>query len=172
ISTLFQLGYPRKLLHYDKIRSPEIMKRMSEFAINEDEYPGMVIGVNRPLMLNDFEKYCRDNELVIRSARTIAELKTLIIKEGGKAEHKRGYNDDLIFGLVMPLYAFKYSAGKIETVERTKKLLSSIKVGYQEEGIMTGKPKSDMRGVVGRISGIRTETTKQQYQNYGWLFGR
>ena len=65
----------------------------------EDMVPGFTISVKtRPVIISKLETYFRERIPVIRSTRTIDEL-FVFIWNNGKAEARRGYNDDLTMAL-------------------------------------------------------------------------
>ena len=54
---------------------------------------------NREEVLNRLEEYIRNNNIKINSKRTVDELLTFIITDGGRIEADKGKNDDLIMSL-------------------------------------------------------------------------
>jgi len=54
---------------------------------------------NREEILNRLEEYIRNNNIKINSKRTVDELLTFIITDGGRIEADKGKNDDLIMSL-------------------------------------------------------------------------
>lgn len=70
----------------------------------EDMTPGMTIDVKlRPVLISKLEIYCLENPPVIRSRRTMNELKVFIWSHG-KAQAQNGHNDDLVIALCMFLF--------------------------------------------------------------------
>jgi hypothetical protein len=66
--------------------------------------PGFSTNVGtRQLVINKLETYFRERVVVIRSIRTINELKTFIY-ENGKAQAAENYNDDLAMSLGIGLW--------------------------------------------------------------------
>lgn len=67
----------------------------------------------RPLVISKLEAYTREQQLIIRSKRFIAELRVFVWKDG-KAQAQQGYNDDLImamgFGMFVRDTALKFYA--------------------------------------------------------------
>lgn len=57
----------------------------------------------RPLLVAKLIEYIRDREVIIRSKRTINELRVFIWRNG-KAQSQPGYNDDLTISLAIALY--------------------------------------------------------------------
>jgi hypothetical protein len=95
------LFYMSSDLHYVDVES-QITNRA---VINEKNLkPGFTISMRtRPLIIARLEEYMRDNAIIIRSGRTLAELETFIWKNG-RAEALSGYNDDLVMALGIGLW--------------------------------------------------------------------
>lgn len=66
--------------------------------------PGFIVSQRtRPLIIAKIDEYMREKSVIIKSIRTISELKTFIWKNG-KAEALESYNDDLTFALGIGLW--------------------------------------------------------------------
>ena len=66
--------------------------------------PGFIVSSKtRPLIIAKLEEYMREKSIVVKSARTLAELETFIWKNG-RAEALQSYNDDLTFALGIGLW--------------------------------------------------------------------
>ena len=66
-----------------------------------------VTAQNREQLLAQLEEAIRTNQIKINSQRTVNELTTFIITEGGKAAAERGQNDDLVMSLALGVYLYK-----------------------------------------------------------------
>lgn len=55
-------------------------------------------------MLAKLEQYLRMGDIKINSLRFVDELKTFVMREGGRPEAMRGYNDDLIMAMAGALW--------------------------------------------------------------------
>ena len=66
--------------------------------------PGFTISSRtRPLLIARLEEYMREQSIIIKSSRTVAELETFIW-QNGRAEAMGGYNDDLVMALGIGLW--------------------------------------------------------------------
>lgn len=138
VSTVLKLlEFEYKRLHYDvpnsKILSSK-QKQMEAFKKN-DKVPGLQVGSIRLQMLANFEEKIRTNQVKIRSARMINEMKTFVYKNG-RPDHMDGYHDDLLMAMAMCLWVLEYSFKKLEKLEKqTKAILGSwIGINNQPEG--------------------------------------
>jgi len=89
--------------------------------------PGFTISMrSRPLIIAKIEEYMRENSIIIRSTRTMAEFRTFIWKNG-RAEALDGYNDDLIMALGIGLWV-RDTALKLrqQGIELTKIALNQL----------------------------------------------
>lgn len=76
-----------------------------------DEYTDkskMIAGISsnlktRPLFLGKLQEYVNGKQLIIKSARTLAEMKVFIWKDG-KAQATTGHNDDLVIPMAIVAY--------------------------------------------------------------------
>jgi len=59
---------------------------------------------NRDILLAKLEEFIRNNRVKVNSKRTIDELLTFIITEGGRLEADKGKHDDLIMSLSLSVY--------------------------------------------------------------------
>jgi len=82
--------------------------------------------ITRPLLISKLEIMCREQVPIIKSIRTIAEMKTFIWN-GSRAEARRGENDDLIMALAMAFWV-RDTAIKLRTLgyDMTTSILSSM----------------------------------------------
>jgi hypothetical protein len=99
------------------------------YAMYRNDYlPGYSItSANRLPMLAKLEQYVRTHDIKINSSRTVEELKTFVMKEGGRPEALRGYNDDLVMSLAAGIWireeAFLFS---YKSDEMTKAMIASM----------------------------------------------
>jgi hypothetical protein len=133
VNKIQELNHPH--LYYTSRKKPKFKNDYYSvdpyYAETSNDYaPGYsVTSVNRLPMLAKLEKYVRMNDVIVRSPRLLDEFKTFVIKEGGRPEALRGYNDDAIMALAGAiwvreesfLYAYKNTA-------TTSALLDGIKL--------------------------------------------
>jgi len=66
-------------------------------------------GKTRSMILSKLEEIIRNKQLIIRSSRSYEEIKTFTWKTG-RAEAKRGFNDDLVMSLAIGTWLYDSSA--------------------------------------------------------------
>ena len=102
----------KKYLKYDPTRiyhSKSVKKVYVRFpgfdSVDENsEIPGFQTTMkSRPLVIGSITKHMRNGEVKIRSSRLLDEFKTFVF-EGDKAQHARGYHDDLIIAFGIALF--------------------------------------------------------------------
>ncbi len=132
IIKLIDLGY--KNLHYSDIKDQAAKDRLGAFQKWDNKMPGFQIGINRTELIYVLEKTFRDNEIICRSARLMAELKSFVIVNG-RADHSRSSHDDLIWALLLIIYVSQTSIGKINrNAEATKQMLDSwVVIDYNQQ---------------------------------------
>jgi len=94
----------------------------------ETEISGFLITTsNRPKIIENFRTMIRKDEFIVESPRLLSELETFIYKESGKAEHMKGYHDDIVMSYMMILYVLNtdYTTVKQEN-SKMKKMLSAL----------------------------------------------
>lgn len=124
IIKLLDLKYPN--IYYSSAKDNKVIKQqMWKYTKQNDLVPGFVIGNNRTLIIETLANAIRNGDIRIRSQRLINELRTFIYKNG-RADHMKGYHDDLIFGLAMGLYVLQYSFKHLKRYnEQTKAMLNA-----------------------------------------------
>ena len=168
---LIELEY--KNLHYDDPRSKILSSRKDLTAYGKgDKVPGFNVGPNRAPMLAEFEKQVRLNEVKVRSSRLTSEMKTFVYKNG-KADHMKGYHDDLIMALSMSLWIAQISFKNLEKFNsKTKVMLDSWVNTDTSQQINVQKHNSN-KTITPNGQQIHNPKSQgqQDYQQFGWLFG-
>lgn len=102
----------KKYLRYDSNRiyhSKSVKKIYLRYpgfdSVDENaEIPGFQTTMkSRPLVIGSITKHMRSGEIKINSTRLLDEFKTFVF-DGDKAQHSRGYHDDLIIALGIALF--------------------------------------------------------------------
>jgi hypothetical protein len=134
----------------------------------QDKIPGLNFNNKRVQIIAMFEEYLRHG-LIIRSSRLLNEMNTFVYVNG-RPDHQKGQHDDLIMSLAMAIYIGESSFASISKVtEQVKVLLESWHVQTSEPPVRTEflnpiiEKKTDTQ--------FKNQPTKQDYINYGWLFG-
>lgn len=63
---------------------------------------------SRDLMIDDFVMHFEEGSLELNSALTLSEMRTFVVKEGGKREHADGKHDDALFADMIAIQMIKY----------------------------------------------------------------
>jgi hypothetical protein len=160
---LQELGY--KDLYIDGLDSTNRWKWDPK---SQDKIPGLNFNNKRVQIIAIFEEYLRHG-LIIRSSRLLNEMNTFVYVNG-RPDHQKGQHDDLIMSLAMAIYIGESSFASISKVtEQVKVLLESWHVQTSEPPVRTEflnpiiEKKTDTQ--------FKNQPTKQDYINYGWLFG-
>lgn len=138
IDKLLENGYDN--IHYSEISHKPVRDRLNGYIKTSqkvlsdgkitkiDLVPGFMIGSNRGSVLIELQRSINMEDVVIKSARLLGELKTFVTVAGNRvADHKRSFHDDSIMGTSMALYCVFHSLFNLEeSKEKTKKMLDSI----------------------------------------------
>lgn len=133
ISTIVELmqNLKYKNIYHSTSKKKTIQDRLNMLSNQpqNDKVPGITItGGNRGNIVEEFAAAVRKEDLEITSRRLLAELKTFVYKDNGKAEHMTGANDDLIFALCLAIYVINYDQRNIQKGTETTKFLLSVMV--------------------------------------------
>lgn len=91
LTEMLRLGYPASRLYH--------MEKLDRDSQQVKNTPGFEIRPNtRPLLLANFERYVIHRGIILRSKKTLSQVKTFVRKASGKIEHERGQHDDRLFG--------------------------------------------------------------------------
>jgi hypothetical protein len=127
VSTVLKLlEFDYKRLHYDTPNSKILSSKQKQLqALNSDnKIPGLQVNSIRLQMISNFEQKVRNNEVKIKSARMVGEMRTFIYKNG-RPDHQEGEHDDLIFAMAMCLWVVEHSFKNLEKFQtQTKAMLS------------------------------------------------
>jgi len=114
----------------------DVEKQLTNRFAHDDKklQPGFSTNVGtRQLVVNKLEAYFRERSVIIRSIRTINELKTFIF-ENGKAQAAENYNDDLAMSLGIGLWVRDTALRLREQgIYLTKKMLDGIHVPQPDQ---------------------------------------
>ena len=164
---LQELGY--KNLYVDGINPADKWKWDPK---QNDKIPGINFNSKRVLIIQAFEEALRFG-FIIRSQRLFNELNTFVYVNG-RPDHQKGQHDDLIMAMAMAIYVGESSFSKLEkATEQAKAMIESWTTEKRDfkdssQNFNPGIPV-DMynRHAMGRY-----QATKNDYENYLWLFGK
>jgi len=83
----------------------EVLEYENLWTDEKGEFGVLLTRNNRDIILNKMEDAVRNFRIKINSERTVEELTSFIITEGGKIQAERGYNDDLVMSLALAAFA-------------------------------------------------------------------
>lgn len=175
---LIAKGY--KNIYYDDVSLKKYTVQQSSHIQSKDYtdvMPGFHMQGNRYPVLANFANMVRNNEIKIRSIRTINELNTWIFKgEAKRMDHQDGSHDDSITCLAIGLFVMMFSYKKMEqAVNKDKAILNAYMMGSNSPQMrnntlkdgMTISPKTTMPF----FSGDSTRNGGKNIQGtYMWLF--
>ena len=137
VTTMLELGYEN--MHYSEIKhkaSRDLLdgyikrsqKQLPDGSFVEvDLIPGFFIGGNRGSVLLELQRCINMAEIIIKSDRTLSELKTFMTVKGARvADHKRTYHDDSIMGIAIGLYVVNYDMYRFNNKNDNSKKLMDI----------------------------------------------
>ena len=138
--------------------------------INE-KIPGINFNSKRVQIISSFEEAVRHG-FKLYSLRLLNEMNTFVYING-RPDHMKGQHDDLIMSLAMAIYVCETSFTQLKkSEEMAKVMLESWTVNNNERpspsSFNPGLPVFTNRD---DKSAYRNEPSKQDYENYSWLFG-
>ena len=131
-----------------------------------DKIPGINFNSKRVQIVASFEEYIRHG-LKIYSSRLLNEMNTFVYING-RPDHQKGQHDDLIMSMAMCCYVAESSFTQLTKVtEQAKVMMDSWQVSSSIPQARTQffDPVFEQHGK------SRNEPTKNDYENYLWLFG-
>ena len=169
---LIEMGYPKKSLYYDitvGIDAVENNRALQKF-MNNGKLPGLNFQKNRNTIVSKLEEGIRIDSFKVRSIRALNEMDTFVFKNG-RADHMKGYHDDLLMPIGMCIFVASTSFKDLEKSKgQAKAMLNSWSIQTTNSDDVSG-----LSEVVG--GGFYTDnlnTDKQSVENtkeYSWLFG-
>lgn len=138
VETLLEMGYEN--MHYSDVKHKASRNQLDGYIKTSqrqnpdgtfteiDLIPGFLIGSNRGPVLLELQRSINMADVVIRSDRSLSELKTFVTVKGSRvADHKRTYHDDSIMGIAIALFVTNYEMHKFK-LEKTdsKKLIETM----------------------------------------------
>lgn len=170
---LIELGYPKKNLYYDVtvgIDSVENNKALQKY-MDKGKLPGLNFQKNRNTIISKLEEAIRLDSFKVRSKRMLAEIETFVFVNG-RADHMKGYHDDLLMSVAMCCFVGSTSFKDLEKSKgQAKAMVNSWSVETNE-----AKDNDILGEVVG--SGFYTDkrtkdnnVTIEQFRDNMWIFG-
>ena len=169
---MIELGYPKNRLYYDVavgIDSVENNKALQKF-MDKGKLPGLNFQKNRNTIVSKLEEAIRMDAFKVRSKRALSEFETFVFING-RADHMKGYHDDLLMSIAMCCFVGSTSFKDLEKSKgQAKAMVNSWAVETNDV-----KDNNVLNEVVG--TGFYTDkksdnnVTVQQFKENMWLFG-
>lgn len=171
---LLNRGY--KNIYYTDNSQKAAKEKLEEFLDNDGRTPGFIISSNRGVILTDFEKITRMNEMKIRSTRLMSEIKTFVWNQAKQRyDHMRSGHDDLIFAAVIAFAGIsKYNQAKMDS-ERAAAMAAlwslSGSIPPAVEGPTSSRPVVNDQQRQNIILTPNSNGGQQQFNSYTSPFG-
>ena len=170
---LIELGYPKKNLYYDitvGIDSVENNKALQKH-MDRGKLPGLNFQKNRNTIVSKLEEAIRMDSFKIRSKRALMEIETFVFI-GGRADHMKGYHDDLLMSIAMCCFV---AATSFKDLEKSKGQAKAMINSWSVE-VNNVEDESSLSDVIN--TGFYTDNkgrkkdkqTIKETQEHMWLF--
>jgi hypothetical protein len=170
---LIELGYPKRNLYYDVtvgIDSVENNKALQKY-MDKGKLPGLNFQRNRNTIVSKLEESIRMDSFKVRSIRALAEIETFVFING-RADHMKGYHDDLLMSIAMCCFV---GATSFKDLEKSK---GQAKAMVSSWSLETTEAKDNK--ILGEVvnTGFYTDqkpkdehVTVEQFKENMWVFG-
>ena len=138
-----------------------------------DKIPGLNFNNKRVQIIAAYEEAMR-HDFKIYSSRLYNEMDTFVYING-RPDHQKGRHDDLLMSIAMCLYVAELSFSKLTKVtEQAKAMLESWSVNNNDAARqnLDFNPNIPSYGNRQNPYGQQQQLSRDDYQKYGWLFGR
>ena len=174
ILKLIELGYPKKRLYYDitvGIDSVENNKALQKY-MDKGKLPGLNFQKNRNTIVSKLEEAVRMDSFKIRSKRALMEIETFVFM-AGRADHMKGYHDDLLMSIAMCCFVGATSFKDLEKSKgQAKAMISSWSVETNNvEDDSTLNEVINTGFYTDNKNRKKDKQTLKETQEYMWLFG-
>ncbi len=169
---LIELGYPKKNLYYDVtvgIDSVENNKALQKF-MDKGKLPGLNFQKNRNTIVSKLEESVRMDSFKVRSKRALSEMETFVFI-GGRADHMKGYHDDLLMSIAMCCFVGSTS---FKDLEKSKGQAKAMIGSWSIQTTTTDEVGGLNEVVGGGFYSDKNESKKPTVENtkeFSWLFG-
>jgi len=137
----------------------------------QEKIPGINFNSKRVQIVASFEEALR-HDFSVKSQRLFNELNTFVYING-RPDHQKGQHDDLIMALAMAIYVAETSFAQLEKVtEQTKAMINSWQVETKKLADPSINYNPNLPNDIYGLNGYdRGTVSKNDYQEYSWLFG-
>ena len=136
-----------------------------------DKIPGINFNSKRVQIISSFEEAMR-HTFKIYSLRLLNEMNTFVYLNG-RPDHMKGQHDDLLMSLAMAIYVSEMSFAQLKKVDDlTKVMIESWTVNTNDNSHVTHfNPSMPVFENQDSKNVYRNQPTRQDYQDYRWVFG-
>lgn len=188
VEKLFEFGYGDEFIHHSEVTHKPSrdrlqgyikkgMKTMPDGAVlNVDLIPGFFIGGNRGSVLLEMQRAIHLEDIVIKSVRSLNELKTFVTVAGNRvADHKRSFHDDSIMGIATGLYVVNFDMARYKQSKSiTEKMINGIITANDfaaiEKRLATGQTVTIKSGKSKPMLSPDSANPLNPYGANAWLF--
>jgi len=162
-----------KLLHYsetgDDVLKTEAINKQNKSEVDKTRVAGYRVGTaaRRTRLISKYVSIIEANELKVKSVRHANEMKTYVWKNG-RADHMRGFNDDIIFATGLALWI---AATHFKKIKRAKEISTAMLQNWN--GLNINQSDIEKRKRIMQ----KNKKTKHLYKStqdptgeYSWLF--
>lgn len=171
---LIELGYPKRRLYYDVtvgIDSVENNKALQKY-MDKGKLPGLNFQKNRNTIVSKLEEAIRLDSFKIRSKRALAEIETFVFING-RADHMKGYHDDLLMSIAMCCFVASTSFKDLEKSKgQAKAMINSWSIETNE--VSNDNTLNEVIGTgfyVDQKTKNTNNVTANQFKENMWVFG-
>ena len=166
---LIDLGYPKKKMFHDVTVGIDAVENNKSLQRHMDKgkLPGMNFQKNRNVIISELEKGVRMDGFKVRSNRLINEMGTFVYING-RADHMKGYHDDLLMSVGMCLFVASTSFKDLEKSKGQSKAIV-------ESWVVTGTDSSEVdtlsRNVDFHMAHNKVDRAQRADSPHNWVFG-
>ena len=165
---LQELGYEN--FYYDGV---DMANKWKYDPRIKEKIPGINFNNKRVQIIASFEEAMR-HDFKIRSTRLVNEMGTFVYING-RPDHQKGHHDDCIMAISIAMYVAEAAfPSLVKVVNHTKAMLNSWSTVVTENKDKSEyfNPAIPISNPSGQNQFKNYSATRNDYEKYGWLFGR
>lgn len=130
---MVEYDYPNIYRSYMRKKdAKEAIDKANEGEDDGKEYGFLTTVANRNLMVEEFVHLIRESEIELPSLRLLQEMKVFVYKENGKADHMKGYHDDLLFSYLMNYYILGFDYKTVKESRKDTEMMLALMLGLNK----------------------------------------
>jgi hypothetical protein len=135
-----------------------------------ERIPGINFNNKRVQIIAAYEEYLRHG-FIVRSSRLLNEMNTFVYVNG-RPDHQKGQHDDLIMSIAMACYVGEFSFTSLTKVTEQAKVMMQSWTISENENVSKSINHNTFIPAQFMSNNHPKEITRNDYQQYGWLFGK